>query len=220
MTPRLPRPDLRDRKARAIVDAAAAVFAERGFRAARVADVAARAGIGKGTVYEYFRSKEDLFLAVFRAFETATLDGAAPAAEASPGSAADFLRAFADATLKELRENLYFYPLTMEFWSAAATSDLRDRLMVEFRELYAGYRTFVAAAIRRGMEGGEFGTHVDPEHVAASLVGAIDALFLQAWFDPAFDPVAAGNHFVEVVLRGMAPGPAPAAEGPEGETRP
>ena len=45
----------------AILDAALAVFAERGFEAARLDDVAARAGVAKGTLYLYFRDKEALF---------------------------------------------------------------------------------------------------------------------------------------------------------------
>jgi AcrR family transcriptional regulator len=49
-----------------ILDAALAAFAERGFAATRLDDVAERAGITKGTLYLYFRSKEDLFKAVVR----------------------------------------------------------------------------------------------------------------------------------------------------------
>src|SRR6516164_895653 len=49
-----------------ILDAALAAFAERGFAATRLDDVAARAGITKGTLYLYFRNKEDLFKAVVR----------------------------------------------------------------------------------------------------------------------------------------------------------
>jgi AcrR family transcriptional regulator len=49
-----------------IVEAALEVFAERGFSAARIDDVAARAGISKGTLYLYFASKEELFKAVVR----------------------------------------------------------------------------------------------------------------------------------------------------------
>ena len=45
----------------AILDAALSVFAERGFEAARLDDVAARAGVAKGTLYLYFRDKEALF---------------------------------------------------------------------------------------------------------------------------------------------------------------
>ncbi len=41
-----------------LVRAATAVFAEKGYAATRVSDIAERAGIGKGTVYEYFTSKK------------------------------------------------------------------------------------------------------------------------------------------------------------------
>ena len=45
----------------AILDAAWAVFAERGFARAKLDDVARRAGVSKGTLYLYFDSKERLF---------------------------------------------------------------------------------------------------------------------------------------------------------------
>lgn len=44
-----------------IVDAALKVFAKRGFYSAKIEEIAQEAGVGKGTVYEYFRSKEQLF---------------------------------------------------------------------------------------------------------------------------------------------------------------
>lgn len=49
-----------------IVEAALACFAERGFAATRLDDIAARAGVTKGTLYLYFQSKDDLFKAVVR----------------------------------------------------------------------------------------------------------------------------------------------------------
>ena len=50
----------------AILDAALTVFAERGFEAARLDDVAVRAGVAKGTLYLYFKDKEALFEEVVR----------------------------------------------------------------------------------------------------------------------------------------------------------
>lgn len=47
-----------------ILDAAVKVFGKKGFAGANVADVAEAAGIGKGTVYLYFKSKEDIFSAI------------------------------------------------------------------------------------------------------------------------------------------------------------
>src|SRR5262245_14190373 len=49
-----------------ILSAALACFAERGFTATRMDDVAARAGVTKGTVYLYFENKEELFKALVR----------------------------------------------------------------------------------------------------------------------------------------------------------
>ncbi|NQW02693.1 MAG: TetR/AcrR family transcriptional regulator [Acidobacteria bacterium] len=48
-----------------ILEAATRVFAERGFFAAQVADIAKRAGIAAGTVYLYFRSKDELLITLF-----------------------------------------------------------------------------------------------------------------------------------------------------------
>lgn len=217
MAARPSKPDLRDRKTRAIVEAAAHVFAERGYQVARVADVAERAGIGKGTVYEYFRSKEDLFLAVFEAYGVGTLEGTTARLGPPPDSALQTLLEFADATLATCQEALYLYPLTMEFWSAATTPELRDRLMEEFRKLYAGYRAVLGSVIREGQAAREIREEVDAERLAAAIVGAIDALFLQAWFDPSFDAVAAGKHFMEVTLRGMASDPSHAPTYPDEE---
>ena len=50
----------------AILDAALTVFAERGYEAARLDDMAARAGVAKGTLYLYFKDKEALFEALVR----------------------------------------------------------------------------------------------------------------------------------------------------------
>jgi hypothetical protein len=44
---------------------------------------------------------------------------------------------------------------------------------------------------------------VDPEAVAAALVGAWDALLLQAWFDETFDPLTTAKQYVAVLIRGL-----------------
>jgi AcrR family transcriptional regulator len=49
-----------------IIEAALTVFAEKGFAAARLDDIAARAGVSKGALYLYFETKQDLFRAVVR----------------------------------------------------------------------------------------------------------------------------------------------------------
>ena len=56
----------KDARPAEIVAAALAVFAEKGFAAARLDDIAARAGVSKGALYLYFETKQDLFAAVVR----------------------------------------------------------------------------------------------------------------------------------------------------------
>jgi TetR/AcrR family transcriptional regulator, repressor for uid operon len=204
LSPRRPRPDLRDKREQEILEAAAAVFAERGFRKTRVADVAERAGIGKGTVYEYFRSKEDLFLRLFDWYTSEAFTSMRAELQRPTGSAVDALRRSGETLLAICQQMLPLYPLTMEFWSASTAPEFKDRLVDEFRELYRRFRGALSGAIREGIERGELSPQVKPEAVAAVLVSAYDGLFLQAWFDPSFDPVASGRHFLEVLLRGMA----------------
>src|SRR4051794_1460766 len=54
----------KDARPQEILEAALAVFAERGFAAARMEQIAARAGVSKGTIYLYFDSKESVFRAL------------------------------------------------------------------------------------------------------------------------------------------------------------
>ncbi len=66
----------------AILDAALTVFAERGFEAARLDDIAARAGVAKGTLYLYFKDKETLFEELLRGAVSPILAGVTALAEA------------------------------------------------------------------------------------------------------------------------------------------
>lgn len=75
-TLRMARPSPEVDKRQLILDAATHVFAERGFFAAQVADIARRAGIAAGTVYLYFRSKDELLVSLFdRTMQDAIRDG-------------------------------------------------------------------------------------------------------------------------------------------------
>ena len=65
----------REARLRSILDAALAIFAERGFAAARLDDIAAQAGVAKGTLYLYFPSKDALFEGLVRSIVASPLKG-------------------------------------------------------------------------------------------------------------------------------------------------
>ena len=89
------QPKFRRRKAERpaeIVQAALAVFAERGFAGARLDEIAARAGVSKGALYLYFETKEELFRAVVRQAIAPNVAVLRAMAAAHPGPLPDLLR--------------------------------------------------------------------------------------------------------------------------------
>jgi AcrR family transcriptional regulator len=86
----------------AILDAALSVFAERGFEAARLDDVAARAGVAKGTLYLYFRDKEALFEELVRGAVSPIIEAVSKAASAPDVPASAILETFFALFQKEV----------------------------------------------------------------------------------------------------------------------
>jgi len=93
-----------------ILDAALKVFAEKGFAAARMEDIASRAGVTKGTIYLYFPSKEEVFKTLARETAGQALADAALHVHAFPGTPRDsivmLLTAIADFLRKDDRAAL------------------------------------------------------------------------------------------------------------------
>lgn len=188
-----------------ILKAAAQVFAEKGYAATRIIEVARAAQVGKGTIYEYFSSKEALFFAVFEEMMAAAGRTIAGAAENLSGGFCACMQALSDGIVSSWLEDLEMYALVMEFWSATASSPAGDRFRASFLNGYAELRSVVGDLIRKGQARGEVAMAIDVEAVAASLVGTWDALLLQAWLDPDFDALTTSRAFMKVVLRGLAP---------------
>ena len=77
-----------------LLEAALALFVEKGFAATRVEEVAARAGVSKGTLFLYFASKEELFKAVVRENASRHLTEALRELDGFAGASSDLLREF------------------------------------------------------------------------------------------------------------------------------
>ena len=75
-----------------ITEAAFTVFAEKGYAATTVAEVAERAGVSKGLTYLYFQTKEELFKAVIKSVVIRRVDALVDAVETTELSSEDFIR--------------------------------------------------------------------------------------------------------------------------------
>jgi AcrR family transcriptional regulator len=191
-----------DKKTR-IIESAAKVFAKKGFFGTVIQDIATEAGIGKGTVYQYFKSKDDLFFAVFEWLFNELAGAAEVRVLTLGGSASARLEALSDSLTNAVVELQDYFPLFMEFWAASGASPNRDRFKQFFQQSYDEFRGLVVNIINDGVERGEYRTDLDPKSIAAVLVGSWDGLLLQTWFEDSFDPVETARNFMTVLIRGL-----------------
>lgn len=152
----------KDARAPEILDAALACFAAKGFSGTRMDDIAARAGITKGTIYLYFDSKEALFKALARQSIGVQIDAVKAQIVASDAPSADLLRLvltgmgeFARTSDRVVLPRVLLaeagtFPELAEFWRR----EIIDRGLGLFETI-----------IRRGVARGEF-RDVEPGHAA------------------------------------------------------
>jgi AcrR family transcriptional regulator len=186
-----------------ITRAAADVFARKGFRGALVEEIAEAAGVSKGSVYGYFANKEELFYATFQAFQEEMV-AECMAVIAEEGRVQDKLKSFLLVSMSQLQTHIELFPLTLELWAAASSGSARERFAVVMENLYREFRSLVAELVQAGKANGEFRADTDAQAVAAWLVGGLDGLMLQYWFDQSLNIQCWSENFLALVLRGMA----------------
>ena len=135
-----------------IIAAALHLFSERGYAATKLEDVATAAGIGKGTIYLYFPTKEHLFRAVVRQAVLPNLDAVA-AMVADPNlSASDILRAMADRFLQLLDTDLTAIPKLV----LAESGNFPALAQFYAEEVVYKGMALIRGVLARGIERGEF----------------------------------------------------------------
>jgi TetR/AcrR family transcriptional regulator, fatty acid metabolism regulator protein len=154
----------------AILRAAIDVFAERGFFNAQVADVARDAGGAAGTVYLYFRSKDDLLISIF---ERSMRDALAEVRDADTDRAApvDRLRRFARLHLGRLGRDR----------KLAVVFQVELRQSTKFMERFSStllrdYLGLIRSAIADGQAAGAFRADINPTVAAKMFFGALDEM--------------------------------------------
>jgi AcrR family transcriptional regulator len=183
------------------------LFVDKGYAGTRLEDVAAHAGVSKGTLYLYFANKEDLFKAVVRDNVVARISETADEALRFDGSSAELLRRLITAWWRD--------------YGDSAAGGLGKLIMAEsgnfpeiarffLEEVIEPWHAVLATAIARGMERREF-RKVDP----AILVRVVTAplVMLSLWkrsFGPCSQqPVDADAYIsthIDMVLAGLRRG--------------
>ena len=136
-----------------ILSAAVDLFCELGFEAARLEDIADRAGVSKATIYLYFESKEDLFFALIRENIVPMVDQTISQMEKFEGPASDFLRFKAHHLGHALAHTNHGAILKLVVAESRRFPEIADYFRTEVPE--RGIEN-LAKLIQRGIDDGEF----------------------------------------------------------------
>jgi len=185
--PGRPRSELAER---AIIDAALSVFAESGPDGLCIEEVAARAGVGKATIYRRWPGKEDLLLDALAALKT-------PLPQPRGRSVREDLVAVVDAMCRDAADPRR----ARQFALLQGEGAKYPRLMTRFIEtVVEPRREVVRSVLRRGIATGELRDDADIEAALYLLRGA--ALASTGHQEPAAPDYA--EHVVDTLLHGVA----------------
>jgi AcrR family transcriptional regulator len=178
-----------------ILDAALRCFAERGYRDATTDDVVRASGLSKGSLYRFFRSKDELLGALFDAY-----DRQIAAELRSAESGEDPLEALERTGASVLRTLIAERALMQAWAEFFAHRDLRQRFARAYRRSRQQLRRRVQSAIDAGQL-----RPLDAAALAAGLLATVEGLLLQAMVDPSFEPEEHWPVLWAVIARGLRP---------------
>jgi TetR/AcrR family fatty acid metabolism transcriptional regulator len=184
-----------------ILDAAVRVFAKKGFYATRVSEVAKAAGVADGTIYLYFRSKDEILVSLFE-------------------DRVERLLAFlhtelpASSTASEKLQRI----IELQLGLLEGERDLAEVITVILRQStklmkeyaapkFTAYLDAIARVVADGQATGELRTDISPHLAARAIFGALDGIAM-TWALGKADRgglVRAAGQLADLVLRGLSP---------------
>ena len=173
----LPTPRKRRKEARPseLLEAALSLFVEKGFAATRLEDVAARAGVSKGTLYLYFENKDALFKAVIQEGIIPVIAENEAIAARHSGCSFDLLELLLENWWTKIGQTAFAgIPKLM----VAEARNFPELASFYYENVISRGRALVGSALRRGMESGEFRS-MDVETTVDVVIAPI--LMLLIW---------------------------------------
>ena len=174
----------KEAKKNQIVLAAMQVFSKLGFAKTKMIDIAEAAGIGKGTIYEYFRSKEEIFASAFYAMFS-EMEQRLEQIVNSELDPQDKIKQLVIVALDFHGEDSgEFAAIMMDFWAEGIRTKNEDMLdVINLKQIYRNFRKLIANIVEQGIETGVF-KEVDVSSYAAIMIAALDGIFLQIIMEP------------------------------------
>ncbi len=180
------------------------VFMETGFVSVSMQEVARRIGIGKGTIYEYFRSKEELITAALVTWMELTSGGPEQfETELDIDDPIERLTTYINMTMRLYQDderNLKLMVAMIQLWATSPEFFTKNEII---RRLFEGMRYYMVEALVDGARRGQFRPEVEQqaEKIAINLVAYLDGLMLHAYLNPGYiDPETQINLYLKPFL--------------------
>ncbi len=191
-----------------ILQAAMKVMARNGVGSVKINQIASAAGIGKGTVYEYFSSKEEICGAAMMAF-LEQIEEVQARKLFRATSALDKFRAIVDSWV-EVSETIEFDTMQflLDIWAEGIRQSNQDlKKVFDMKKVYYEYREILSAIIRDGINAGVF-REVAAEETAGIFLASVDGLMIQWLLDREnIDIRKLSKILIETFMNGIALGP-------------
>ncbi|MEO6323655.1 MAG: TetR/AcrR family transcriptional regulator [Thermoanaerobaculia bacterium] len=196
-------------KRKRILKAAIRVFGRRGFHEARIAEIASAAKVAEGTVYLYFKNKEDLLGVIFdETMDEVLQDGRTIRFSEAPAS---------ERLVRMLELHISFLTSDRDLASVFQIELRRSARLVErfSRSKLVEYFRLLEAVLRDGVERGELRADLDPRLAVRILFGAADEIMSEWLLSGEAFPAANGPLLVGTLLQGFASREASPASAPK-----
>ncbi len=195
-----PKPDVSEQRTAQIIEAATAVFAEKGFDGATMEEVATAVGINKATIYLYFAGKDALIRAIAEQLFAQELAGL-QAAHALPGSATERLIAYYESLIAEEAAVLPLMPILYEFYALGLR---RADVCAVISDFIAQVTVLLEGIIEEGIAAGEFAP-TNARGAARALDALLSGTLLHWVYAPEeVDVEAQLRYGVRLLFRGLS----------------
>jgi TetR/AcrR family fatty acid metabolism transcriptional regulator len=181
-----------------ILDAAITVFAEQGFLQSTVAQVARRAGVADGTIYLYFKNKDDILIQFYEYKTRQVFDKFREAVDAGR-SAEQKLHNLVRAHLEEFQKDI-----NMAIVYQAETHQHRRLAQDVIKEMSKWYRDLITEVVELGQEEGTMRRNLYMGLVMRLITGAVDEV-INAWIhaDGNYDLASMADPLVDLFISGI-----------------
>jgi len=161
-----------------ILYAAIEIFAKKGLERGKIAEIDKQAGVGKGTIYEYFKSKDEIFNAIENLFVNDSIQQIEQLlnSKKSPTAKIEEMANYNINIHEAMGDAIIIFA---EMWAQHSRGQWHGHKKSIFVEMYTNYHNAIREILTEGIETGEFRA-MNKDGVATMLLALIDGILWQS----------------------------------------